>query len=148
MPSCRRPGWSTTTWWTASGTGIFRTQAGDGTPGAGDRPGSTMNDWYRDALIYQLHVKGFQDSNGDGLGDFRGLASRLDYLQDLGVDCLWLLPLFPSPLRDDGYDIADYCGVHPDYGTLDDFQAFLDEAHRRGIRVLTELVLTGTATQP
>jgi len=106
-----------------------------------------MNDWYRDALIYQLHVKGFQDSNGDGLGDFRGLASRLDYLQDLGVDCLWLLPIFPSPLRDDGYDIADYCGVHPDYGTLDDFQAFLDEAHRRGIRVLTELVLNHTSDQ-
>ena len=83
--------------------------------------------WYKDAVIYELHVRAFQDSNGDGIGDFPGLISRLDYLQDLGVTCLWLLPFFPSPLRDDGYDIADYTGVHPSYGTLEDFKQFLDE---------------------
>jgi maltose alpha-D-glucosyltransferase/alpha-amylase len=106
-----------------------------------------MHDWYRDAIIYQLHVKAFCDSTGDGTGDFRGLLARLDYLQDLGVDCLWLLPFFPSPLKDDGYDIADYCAIHPAYGALDDFQAFLAEAHRRGLRVITELVLNHTSDQ-
>ncbi len=106
-----------------------------------------MRDWYKDVTIYQVPVKAFQDSNGDGAGDFRGLAARLDYLQDLGVDCLWLLPFFPSPLRDDGYDITDHCAIHPDLGTLDDFQAFLDEAHRRGLRVITELVLNHTSDQ-
>jgi maltose alpha-D-glucosyltransferase/alpha-amylase len=103
--------------------------------------------WYKDAVIYQLHVKSFCDSNEDGIGDFRGLTSRLDYLQELGVDCLWLLPMYPSPFRDDGYDIADYYSIHPSYGTLDDFRAFLDAAHRRGLRVITELVLNHTSDQ-
>jgi maltose alpha-D-glucosyltransferase/alpha-amylase len=106
-----------------------------------------MNDWYKDAVIYQLHVKAFSDSTGDGTGDFRGLTARLDYLQDLGIDCLWLLPFFPSPLKDDGYDIADHCAIHPDYGTLEDFQVFLTEAHRRGLRVITELVLNHTSDE-
>src|SRR4051794_5485713 len=87
--------------------------------------------WFKDAIIYQIHVRAFQDSNNDGIGDFRGLTSRLDYIQDLGVTAIWLQPFFPSPLRDDGYDIADYRNVNPQYGTLDDFHAFLDEAHRR-----------------
>src|SRR5262249_24114553 len=93
--------------------------------------------WFKDAVIYQLHVKAFFDANGDGIGDFAGLAQQLDYIQGLGVDTLWLLPFYPSPQRDDGYDIADYLGVHPDYGTLDDFKHFIDEAHRRGLRVIT-----------
>ena len=105
------------------------------------------SDWHKDAVIYELPVKAFYDSNGDGVGDFPGLMQKLDYLQGLGVNCLWLLPFYPSPLKDDGYDIADYCSVHPDYGTLEDFQAFLDEAHRRGIRVITELVLNHTSDQ-
>src|SRR3954469_18697633 len=103
--------------------------------------------WYKDAIIYELHVRAFQDSDGDGIGDFRGLTRRLDYLQDLGVTALWLLPFYPSPLRDDGYDIADYTDIHPNYGTLNDFRAFLDEAHRRGLRVITELVLNHTSDQ-
>jgi maltose alpha-D-glucosyltransferase/alpha-amylase len=103
--------------------------------------------WYKDAVIYELHVKAFCDSNGDGVGDFRGLTGRLDYLQDLGVTALWLLPFFPSPLRDDGYDIADYVGIHPAYGTLRDFREFLRQAHRRGIRVITEVVLNHTSDQ-
>jgi maltose alpha-D-glucosyltransferase/alpha-amylase len=103
--------------------------------------------WYKDAVIYQLHVKTFCDSNGDGIGDFPGLTSKLDYLQELGVDCLWLLPTYPSPFRDDGYDIADYYGIHPSYGTLDDFRAFMEAAHGRGLRVITELVLNHTSDQ-
>jgi len=103
--------------------------------------------WYKDAIIYELHVRAFQDSDGDGLGDFVGLTRRLDYLQDLGVSALWLLPFYPSPLRDDGYDIADYCDIHTDYGSLADFRRFLDEAHRRGMRVITELVLNHTSDQ-
>jgi len=103
--------------------------------------------WYQDAVIYQLHVRAFADSNGDGIGDFRGLTQRLDYLQDFGVTTLWLLPFYPSPLRDDGYDIADYTDVHPSYGTLRDFRAFLREAHQRDLRVVTELVLNHTSDQ-
>jgi maltose alpha-D-glucosyltransferase/alpha-amylase len=103
--------------------------------------------WYKDAVIYELHVKSFSDSNGDGIGDFQGLTGKLDYLRELGVDCLWLLPMYPSPFRDDGYDIADYYGIHPSYGTLDDFRGFLDAAHRRGLRVITELVLNHTSDQ-
>ncbi len=103
--------------------------------------------WFKDAIIYELHVRAFQDSNGDGVGDFPGLISRLDYLQDLGVTCLWLLPFFPSPLRDDGYDIANYVDVNPVYGTLADFKAFLDEAHKRGMQVLIELVINHTSDQ-
>src|SRR6186713_2037812 len=106
-----------------------------------------MDDWYRDALIYEVHVRAFYDSNGDGIGDFNGLTQRLPYLQDLGVTCLWLLPFYPSPLRDDGYDIADYFTVNPSYGTVDDFRTFLDLAHQRGLRVITELVLNHTSDQ-
>jgi maltose alpha-D-glucosyltransferase/alpha-amylase len=103
--------------------------------------------WYKDAVLYELHVRAFHDSNGDGVGDFRGLMQKLDYLQDLGVTALWLLPFYPSPLRDDGYDIADYTEVNPIYGTLGDFQAFLDEAHKRSLRVITELVINHTSDQ-
>ena len=103
--------------------------------------------WYKDAIIYELRVRSFMDSNDDGVGDFPGLTSKLDYLQDLGVSALWLLPINPSPGRDDGYDIADYTDIDPDVGTLEDFQAFIDEAHRRGLRVITELVLNHTSDQ-
>jgi maltose alpha-D-glucosyltransferase / alpha-amylase len=103
--------------------------------------------WYKDAVIYQVHVRTFYDSNGDGIGDFRGLAQKLDYLQDLGINAIWLMPFFPSPLRDDGYDIADYRSVHPSYGVLDDFKVFLDAAHQRGIRVIIEMVLNHTSDQ-
>src|SRR5215208_2093288 len=103
--------------------------------------------WFKDAVIYQAHVRAFQDSNNDGIGDFRGLTSRLDYIQDLGVTALWILPFFPSPLKDDGYDIADYTSVNPQYGTLEDFQALLEEAHRRELRVITELVMNHTSDQ-
>jgi len=101
--------------------------------------------WYKDAVIYQVHVKSFCDSNGDGIGDFNGLAQKLDYLETLGISALWLLPFYPSPQRDDGYDIADYFGIHPSYGTLRDFKNLLREAHRRGIRVITELVINHTS---
>src|SRR4051812_32843957 len=104
--------------------------------------------WYKDAIIYELRVRSFMDSNGDGIGDFPGLTSRLDYLQDLGVSALWLLPICPSPGKDDGHDISDYTDVHPDVGTLDDFRVFVAEAHRRGLRVITELVLTHPSDQP
>jgi maltose alpha-D-glucosyltransferase / alpha-amylase len=103
--------------------------------------------WYKDAVLYELHVRTFQDSNGDGIGDFPGLISRLDYLQELGVTCLWLLPFFPSPLKDDGYDIADYTSVNPSYGTIDDFKRFLAAAHQRNMQVLIELVINHTSDQ-
>lgn len=107
-----------------------------------------MNDlWYKDAIFYQVHVKAYRDTNGDGRGDFRGLVSKLDHLQEIGVDCIWLLPMYPSPFRDDGYDIADYRNIHPDYGTLEDFRRFLEEAHQRGLRVITELVVNHTSDQ-
>jgi maltose alpha-D-glucosyltransferase / alpha-amylase len=105
------------------------------------------NLWYKDAVIYQLHVRTFCDSNGDGIGDFVGLTQRLDYLQELGTNTIWLLPFYPSPLRDDGYDIADYTTVHPSYGTLDDFKAFLTAAHNRGLRVAIEMVMNHTSDQ-
>ncbi len=103
--------------------------------------------WYKDAIIYELHVRAFADSNGDGIGDFQGLISKLDYLQDLGVTCLWLLPFFPSPGRDDGYDIANYNDVNPSYGTIADFKEFLDAAHDRGMQVMIELVINHTSDQ-
>jgi len=103
--------------------------------------------WYKDAIIYELHVRAFADSDGDGMGDFRGLTSKLDYLEDLGVTAIWILPFYPSPWRDDGYDISDYTSVHPAYGNLADFKAFLREAHRRGLRVITELVVNHTSDQ-
>ncbi|HEY5366916.1 MAG TPA: alpha-amylase family glycosyl hydrolase, partial [Casimicrobiaceae bacterium] len=93
--------------------------------------------WYKDAIIYQAHVKSFFDSNNDGVGDFQGIAQKLDYLQGLGITCLWLLPFFPSPLRDDGYDVAQYEQVDPRYGSLDDAVGFIRAAHARGIRVIT-----------
>ena len=103
--------------------------------------------WYKNAVFYEVYVRAFQDSSGDGHGDLPGLMNKLDYLQDLGVTCLWLLPIYPSPLLDDGYDIADYYDIHPDYGTLDDFRALLDAAHSRGLRVITDLVLNHTSDQ-
>jgi maltose alpha-D-glucosyltransferase / alpha-amylase len=103
--------------------------------------------WYKDAIVYEAHVRSFYDSSGDGVGDFRGLVQKLDYLYELGVNGLWLLPFYPSPLKDDGYDISDYTSVNPAYGTLEDFQLLLQEAHRRGIRVITELVANHTSDQ-
>ena len=103
--------------------------------------------WYKDAIIYELHVRAFYDSSADGMGDFRGLTQRLDYLQDLGITAIWLLPFYPSPWRDDGYDIADYADVHPAYGTMRDFKEFLREAHRRDLKVITELVINHTSDQ-
>jgi maltose alpha-D-glucosyltransferase / alpha-amylase len=112
------------------------------------RPGSASDPlWYKDAVIYELHVRAFKDSNGDGIGDFPGLTQKLDYVRDLGVTCLWLLPFFPSPLKDDGYDISDYLNVHPVYGTLDDFRVFLEAAHDRELQVLIELVMNHTSDQ-
>ena len=103
--------------------------------------------WYKDAIIYQLHIKAFYDSNADGIGDFRGLTEKLDYIRDLGVNTIWLLPFYPSPLRDDGYDVADYRNVNPLYGTRSDFQHFVREAHRHGLRVITELIVNHTSDQ-
>ena len=112
------------------------------------QPGSALDPlWYKDAIIYELHVKAFEDANNDGVGDFQGLLSKLDYLQELGITCIWLLPFFTSPLRDDGYDIADYMTVHPSYGTLEDFQTFLHAAHDRGLQVMIELVVNHTSDQ-
>ncbi|HEY8337905.1 MAG TPA: maltose alpha-D-glucosyltransferase, partial [Tardiphaga sp.] len=112
-------------------------------------PGAEKDDhlWYKDAIIYQLHVKAFADSNNDGIGDFAGLTEKLDYLQDLGVTAIWLMPFYPSPGRDDGYDIADYGSIHPDFGTMKDFRRFIHEAKRRGLRVITELVINHTSDQ-
>jgi maltose alpha-D-glucosyltransferase/alpha-amylase len=103
--------------------------------------------WFKDAVFYELSVRAFLDGNGDGIGDLPGLVSKLDYLVELGVDCLWLLPIYPSPLRDDGYDISDFRGILPAYGTLDDFQVLLDAAHARGLRVITDLVVNHTSDQ-
>ena len=120
------------------------------TPGvAPDNPQiDTTHDplWYRDAVIYQLNVKALFDSNNDGYGDFKGVTAKLDYVKDLGVNTIWLMPFYPSPLRDDGYDIADYESVHPQYGTLADFKEMLDAAHARGLRVITELVINHTSS--
>lgn len=103
--------------------------------------------WYKDAVIYQLHVKSFHDGNGDGVGDFTGLVSKLDYVKELGADTLWLLPFYPSPRRDDGYDVSNYRDVHPDYGTLADFRYFLREAHSRGLRIIVDFVANHTSDQ-
>ena len=101
--------------------------------------------WYRDAIIYQLHVKSFFDSDNDGVGDFQGLTQKLDYVRDLGASAIWVMPFYPSPLRDDGYDISDYRGINPSYGTMRDFRIFVREAHQRGLRVITELVINHTS---
>ena len=112
------------------------------------QPGSASDPlWYKDAVIYELHVRAFFDSNGDGVGDFLGLIQKLDYLQDLGFTCLWLLPFFPSPLKDDGYDISDYLSVHPSCGTVEDFKEFLAAAHQRGLQVMIELVMNHTSDE-
>ncbi|MCB9285523.1 MAG: maltose alpha-D-glucosyltransferase [Lewinellaceae bacterium] len=103
--------------------------------------------WYKDSIVYSLHIRSFFDSNNNGIGDINGLIEKLDYLEDLGVNCLSLLPFYPSPLRDDGYDISDYCNVHPDLGTLDDFKRLLQEAQKRGIRILIDLILNHTSTE-
>src|SRR6202795_5187376 len=103
--------------------------------------------WYKDAVIYQLNVKAFFDSNDDGIGDFKGLTSKLEYIRDFGVNTIWLMPFYPSPLKDDGYDIADYQDVHPQYGTLDDFRTMLQDAHRLGLKVITELIINHTSDQ-
>ncbi len=115
-----------------------------GSEGLVDR---SVTDWYKDAIIYQLHVKAFQDSTGDGVGDFAGLIQRLDYIESLGVNTVWLLPFYPSPLKDDGYDIADYQAINPNYGDMEQFETFIAEAHRRGMRVITELVINHTSDQ-
>ena len=107
------------------------------------RPGDLT--WYKDAVFYEVPVRSFYDSNADGIGDFRGLIEKLGYIRDLGVDCIWLLPMYQSPLRDDGYDISDFYSIHPDYGTVDDFRAFLDAAHELGLRVIADLVMNHTS---
>src|SRR3974390_3881957 len=114
-------------------------------PAALPAPGE--RDWYRRAVFYEVLVRGFYDDNGDGCGDIAGLRDKLDNLEWLGVDCLWLLPFYPSPMRDGGYDISDFFTVHPDLGTLDDIAAFLDDAHRRNIRVIADLVMNHTSDQ-
>ncbi|MFA5034112.1 MAG: alpha-amylase family glycosyl hydrolase, partial [bacterium] len=103
--------------------------------------------WFKDAVIYELHIKAFFDSDNNGTGDFTGLIQKLDYLQDLGVNTLWLLPFYPSPMRDDGYDISDYRNIHPEYGTMANFKQFVKEAHRRGLKVITEMVINHTSDQ-
>jgi len=103
--------------------------------------------WYKDAVFYEVNVRAFCDSSGDGIGDLKGLIHKLNYIEDLGIDCIWLLPIYPSPLVDDGYDIADYYGIHPDYGNLEDFKTLIEAAHARGIRVITDLVLNHTSDQ-
>lgn len=103
--------------------------------------------WYQEAVYYQLYLRAFSDSDGDGHGDFRGAIAKMDHIKSLGVDCIWLMPMYPSPLKDDGYDIADYYNIHPDYGTLADFKAFLNAAHERGLRVITDLVMNHTSDQ-
>ncbi|MFW6031640.1 MAG: alpha-amylase family glycosyl hydrolase, partial [Myxococcota bacterium] len=115
----------------------------------GDDDGPLVDDplWYKDAIIYELHVRSFFDSNNDGVGDFSGMVEKLDYLQDLGVTAIWLLPFYPSPLRDDGYDIGDYERINPSYGSMRDFKRFLREAHKRGLRVITELVINHTSNE-
>lgn len=101
--------------------------------------------WFQEAVFYELYIRAFKDSNGDGHGDFRGAIEKLDHIKSLGVDCIWIMPHYPSPLKDDGYDVADYYGIHPDYGTVEDFKAFLDAAHARGLRVITDLVMNHTS---
>jgi len=117
-------------------------------PAVAERASTARDElWYKDAIIYQLHVKSFFDSNNDGIGDFPGLISKLEYIAALGVNTIWLLPFYPSPHRDDGYDIAEYTGVDPDYGTLEDVKRLIEEAHRLKIRIITELVINHTSDE-
>jgi len=104
-----------------------------------------MTMWYKEAVFYQISVRAFKDSNGDGHGDLHGLMEKLDYLHDLGIDCIWLMPIYPSPLKDGGYDIEDYYSIDPTYGTLDDFKSLMQAAHARGMRVIMDLVLNHTS---
>jgi len=137
----------------ANGAGFFESRDAIGNPATFplcDGAADVRDDdglWYKDAILYEAHVRAFYDSNGDGIGDFRGLTLKLDYLRDLGITTIWLLPFYPSPLRDDGYDIADYTGIHKHYGRLSDFREFLEAAHHRGMKVITELVLNHTSDQ-
>src|SRR5947209_8728584 len=101
--------------------------------------------WFKRAVFYEIHIRGFFDGNDDGYGDFRGLIEKLDYLEWLGVDCIWLLPMYESPLKDGGYDIANFFSIHPDYGTVEDFREFVSQAHRRGMRVIADLVMNHTS---
>ena len=103
--------------------------------------------WFKDAIIYELHIRSFKDSRGDGVGDFKGAISKLDYLEELGINTIWLQPFYPSPMRDDGYDVVDYTGIHPEYGSLTDFKEFLKEARKREMRVIIDLVLNHTSDQ-
>jgi len=103
--------------------------------------------WFKRAVFYEIHIRGFFDGNADGAGDFRGLIEKLDYLQWLGIDCVWLLPMYPSPLRDGGYDISDFLSIHQDYGTVADFTEFVEQAHQRGIRVIADLVMNHTSSE-
>src|SRR5690606_2059027 len=103
--------------------------------------------WYKDAIIYELHIKACFESNGEGVGDFEGLLQKLDYVEDLGVTAIWLLPFYPSPLKDDGYDIADYYSINPSYGDLEVFKRLIEEAHKRGLKIITELVINHTSDQ-
>ena len=103
--------------------------------------------WYKNAVFYEAPVRAIFDSNADGKGDLAGLAQKLDYLAELGVDCIWLNPIYPSPLKDDGYDISDYCAVHPDYGSLDDFKQLVELAHKKGLRLIIDLVVNHTSDQ-
>src|SRR5689334_12698322 len=113
------------------------------------KPDSLNNDlhWYKDAIIYELHIRAFRDANGDGIGDFQGLVEKLDHLEELGVTAIWVLPFYPSPLKDDGYDISDYYNINPSYGDLKWFRKFLKEAKKRNMKVITELVINHTSDQ-
>ena len=115
-------------------------------PGEGSGWFASQPLWFKTAVFYEVYVRGFHDSNGDGHGDIRGLIEKLDYLEWLGIDCLWLLPVYPSPMRDGGYDIADFYEVHPDYGDVDDLKALIDASHQRGIRVVADLVMNHTSS--
>ena len=108
--------------------------------------GSRDPDWFKRAVFYEVLVRGFSDSNSDGTGDLRGITEKLDYLEWLGVDCIWLLPMYESPLKDGGYDIANFFAIHPDYGTVEDFRLFVEAAHQRGIRVIADLVMNHTSS--
>src|SRR5690554_4372061 len=103
--------------------------------------------WYKDTVFYQIYARAYKDGNNDGHGDFKGLLTKLDYLQQLGVDCIWLMPMYPSPLIDDGYDVADFYGIHEDYGDLEDFQAVIDGIHQRGMKVIIDIVVNHTSDQ-
>ena len=132
-----------------------RGRAAESDENATDRPGISVSEpghwferdplWFKKAVFYEIHIRGFFDGNDDGSGDFRGLIEKLDYLQWLGVDCIWLLPMYQSPLRDGGYDIADFFTIHPDYGTVEDFREFVEQAHQRGMRVIADLVMNHTS---